>query len=342
MVNVPVPWYPNAPTFNIDGKELYVSGQDYFGEPTVIPVDLKSNQPSSAIEICPTQYNGFCDSTDAAVASRDPSSGKPVVDVIWTDVLNYYLHVSVIDSNPDSSTFNTVVRIFDVTNNYSFIDAAAVSANGKYYYLWDDSGALDIIDLTNGQFTSISAEVLGVNFNQSQIGLSPDGRFMLLAGYQGTQPAIKVFSLSSAIQPKLVYTIVPNPVQDEGGAYIPYLTNYQVAGDRLYATNSLSYKQPFVVFNFKGDSRDLGGFRELGYYVNPASKSLGGFIVSPDGAYMYLTDYLNDQVLVWDTSKLPLGKDPLLTAIRAPYYPYTIDVSPVAPPMRGSEAVHVP
>jgi len=43
---------------------------------------------------------------------------------------------------------------------------------------------------------------------------------------------------------------------------------------------------------------------------------------------------LNDRVLVWDTSKLPLGKDPMITAIRAPYYPYAIDVSPVGPPKR--------
>ena len=327
MIRVPQPWDSFATTFNIDGKELYVSGEDYYGEPTVVPVDLKSNQASSPIEICPPQYNGFCDSADAAVASRDPSSGAPVVDVIWTDVLNYYLHVSVIDSNPDSPTFNTVIKIFNVTNDYSYIETEAVSPSGKYYYLWDD-GALDIIDLTNGQFTTVSSDVLGVNFYQYQIGLSPDGRFMLLAGSQGTQPAIQVLSLSNPTQPKPLYAIVANPIPGYG---VPYLTNYQVAGDRLYATSSFYLSPPVVEFNFKGDSRDLGGFRELGYYLNPTNQFLAGFVVSPDGAYLYLTDFVNDQVLVWDTSKLTLGKDPLLTAIRAPYYPYTIDVSPVAP-----------
>jgi DNA-binding beta-propeller fold protein YncE len=72
--------------------------------------------------------------------------------------------------------------------------------------------------------------------------------------------------------------------------------------------------------------------------VNPGTNVWGGFRVSPDGAYFYATDYRNDQVLVFDGAKLAFGRDALLTAIGAPYYPYTIDVGAAAPPRRPATA----
>ena len=324
MANVPIQAYSLAPAFNIDGKELYINSEAPFDSPVsaVIPVDLKTNQASSPIQLCLNYFT--CGVSNLAVASRDPSTGNPVVDVIWIDNEFSNLYLSIIDSNSASPTFNTIIKTYDLHDTTSDVSAMAASPDGKFCYVWNvDESALDVIDILNGQLTSISSNVLGVFFYQSQIGISPDGKFLLLAASRGPQSTIRVFSLTNPTQPRRVYEIVPIPIPKRG---FPYLLNYQVVGNRLYATDLAG---TVVVFNFKDD------FRELGYYVSQSNDFWGGFTISPDGAYFYATDPINDQVLVFDASRLPYGKDALLTAIRAPYYPYTMDVSPVAPPQKA-------
>lgn len=146
---------------------------------------------------------------------------------------------------------------------------------------------------------------------------------MALAAYRAPRYTIKVFDLSNPIQPKRFAELVPLPIPNHG---LLYVVGYQIAAEKLYVTD---LGGTVVVFNF---NRQKGDFREIGYYVHPSSDFWGGFRLSPDGAYFYATDYINDQVLVFDAAKLSYGRDALLTAIRAPYYPYAIDVSPGAPP----------
>ena len=88
------------------------------------------------------------------------------------------------------------------------------------------------------------------------------------------------------------------------------------------------------MFNF---DRQKGDFRQRGYSVFQKPGSLyGGFALSADCAYLYVTDLLNNQVSVLETSKLSIGKNILLTNIRAPYYPYGVSVSPVPSPSKAT------
>ena len=86
------------------------------------------------------------------------------------------------------------------------------------------------------------------------------------------------------------------------GRGFPYVANYQVVGDKLYAVDTSGI---IIVFNF---NRSVGDFRERGSYVLDRASLIWGFTFSADGAYLYLADGASDEISVLDTSKLILGK----------------------------------
>jgi len=323
MANIAMPGGSVAPAFNIDGKELYVSGGVGFYV-DIFPVNVVTNQLSPAIQICSTND---CMPLGLVAGSRDPATGSPVIDFVWLDY-GYQMHVSVVDSNPGSPSFHTVIRIFAFAGNVADVSAMAVSPDGKYAYVWDSAaGALNIINLSNGQLTTVSSNALVVNYYQYQIGLSPDGKLMVLAASRRPGTTIKVFDLSNPIQPKRLAELKPVPIPGHG---FPYVVHYQIVGEKLYATDLAG---TVVVFNF---NRQKSDFRQAGYFVSQSKDVWGAFALSPDGSYFYATDTINDQVLVFDASRLSYGRDALVTAVRAPYYPYAIDVSSTAPPQRAT------
>ena len=338
MVNIQT-WeggsYAYWPAFNVDGKYLYGTAGIYLGNYAVLPIDLSTNTPGNAIPIMGYNSTNYGQSLAGGL---DPQTGTPVMNVPWTDGLD--LHLSVIDTFSGSKTFNTILRTFDAginDQNYNlFVDLMTASPDGKFAYVWYDdydynnTGRdvyfLGIFNLTTGAFTSISADSLGVFSYQYQVYVTPDSKSLLLATYSGYRAGIRVFNLSNPTHPKRVTDLTPIPVPGRG---FPYVFNYQVVEGQLYAIDSSGIA---VVFNF--DSQK-GDFRERGYSIFQGSNAYyGGLAFSPDGLYMYGTDYLHDQVSVFDTSKLAVGKSSLITNIRAPYYPYGITVSPAAPPSR--------
>ena len=107
-----------------------------------------------------------------------------------------------------------------------------------------------------------------------------------------------------------------------------------MVGDKLYTMDSSGV---IVVFNF---NTSTGDYRERGYCVLDSLSVIWGFTFSVDGAYLYLADGVNDQLLVMDTSKLVAGKGALITTLRSPYAPEAMNVSPVPLPSRLATAVH--
>jgi len=209
------------------------------------------------------------------------------------------------------------------------------SPDGHYAYLWydevvfpHDTYYLGIFNLATGGFTKIASDFLQVSRDQLQVSVTPDGKSLLLAVSIGAQTRIRVFDISNPIQPKRVADVAPVPVPGHG---LPRIFNYQVVGNTLYGIDGNGI---VVVFNF---DRHNGDFRQRGYSVFQTPGSFyGAFAFSADGAYMYVTDLVNNQVSVFDTSKLSYGKDILLTNISDPYYPYGISVSPVPPPINAA------
>ncbi len=321
--------YSYGLTFNIDGKELYSLAAIYnSGSYGVLPIDLSDNMPGTIISL---NSNAVIPNQQNIAASPDPVTGKPVVNVPWTD--RQHLYVSVIDGDSGSPTFNTIIRTFDTgiydPNSGLSLDLMTVGPDGKFAYLWyDDYVSRDIyyggiLDLTTGKFRYATADELGVYPYQAQASISPDGKSLLLATYRGSKTRIKVFDLSDPTNPKPMNEITPAPISGHG---IPQVFYYQVVGNQLYAFDGGGL---VVVFNF---NRGTGDFRERGWYYDPA---IGGYpAFSADGAYLYATDFFNDQVSVFDTSKLFTGKGALLTNLRVPWAPNVVAVSPVAPPQK--------
>ena len=322
------------PTFNVDGKELYLLAGQEFGNSLygAIPVRLSDNAPGNAISL---DQNAFEAPYQQGMASSyDPNTGKPVVYIPWADDAD--LHLSKIDSDPNSPSFNTIIQTFNAgfqnQYQYPYPSCMTVTPDGKFSYVWyeTDSSYLGIFDLSTGAFHYLSAADFGVPsyWSEWQISITPDGKSLLLMTYKGNRPRVGLFDISQPTQPKRVWEFTPVPVPGRG---FPYVENYQVVGGKLYAIDPSGI---VVVFNF---DRQKGDFRELGYYVNPDTNSYWyGFAFSTDGAYMYVSDELNDQISILDTSKLPFGKDVLLTNLRAPYAPEAMDISPVAPPTKST------
>ena len=319
------------PAFNVDGKELYLAGENYFpGDQVVVPVDLTNNTPGTDITL-PGQYVA---SWQSLAASRDPGTGKPVINIVWTDYNYSDLYVSVIDTDSGSPNFNTIIRTFHAgLNTEPYPDAMTVSPDGKFAYIWyvDNNSSLGIMNLANGTFTHVTLSSLGVSDFPRLLSLSPDGKWLLLPGYSGRYGFLRVFDLADPIHPKAVGDIPAFRIP--GGGYAYFDANYQVVGDKLYliSVNGLAEGGAIVVvFNFRPNE---GNFRARGYSSFPTLNFSYGYAFSADGNYFYVADYLYDRVAVLDTSTLNSGRHVPLTYVRAPYFPFAMDVSPVPPPM---------
>jgi hypothetical protein len=320
------------PAFNIDGKQLYFAGGQVSSDSNVVmPVNLANNVPGADIAV-PGTYVSF---PQTLAATRDPQSGKPVVVIAWadTDPQHYDLHVGVIDSDAASPTFNTFVKTFDAglnTNTSPMVMTA--SPDGKFAYVWyydQTGGQLGIVNLMTGQFTVVSPSSLGVLEFQQYISVTPDSKYLLLQNYWNSRGRIKVFDVSTPTKPKRLIEITPIPISGRG---FPYITAYRVAGEQLYAFDPTGL---VMVYNFRPSA---GDFRERGYAIVPNLTFQSNFGFSVDGAYLYVADAENEQVVVLDTAKLKTGKDVLLTNLRAPYYPFAVDVSRAAPSVVNGKA----
>ena len=288
----------------------------------ILPVKSSENSIETSIPLPPSSQSiPYVESLDARL---NPATGKPVLDMMWAgdDV-----YVGMIDTDPGSPTFHMLIKNFNAgLSGFFFADAMTVSPDGNFAYLWYDDGltwSLGIMNLTTGAFTSYSSDSLAVYWLQGQLSVAPDGKSLLLMSYKGNRARIKVFDISNPMHPKPWAELTPVPVAGRG---FPYVANYQVIGDRLYAIDTSGI---IVVFNF---NRAAGDFRERGYYV--LDRPVTTFAFSADGSNLYLADRVNDQILVYATDKLVTGKDAEVTSLRSPYGPTALGVSPVPPPTR--------
>jgi hypothetical protein len=326
------------PVFNTDGKLSYLAGiSPIFNnvERIAFPVALGTNTLGSAIVL----QGSHQFSSNNLSPSIDPTTGKPVVNTVT--LVDSSLQISVIDTDSNSPTFNTVIRFFGYggLGNGLFPFGITSTPDGKYAYVWYQlsnpfSYYLGIVDLKTGILTRVSASSLRVSqanpLNGVNPVITPDGKSLLLSSFYGNRYRIEVIDISTPTAPKHLAELVPVPVPGHGS---PVVTNYQVVGTTLYAFDPTGV---IVVFNFR---RDTGDFRQRGWSVYPINSSINSetkfaanFGVSADGAFLYVADPNNDMIAVLDASKVSVSANSVVTAIRAPYYPYRLAVSPVPPP----------
>ena len=117
------------PVFNVDGSGLYISQQHSSWTDTcceMLPVSLSNNNVETSIPIPSSQSISYL---EGLAARRNPSTGKPVIDLMWTD--NNDLHVSLIDSDSGSPTYHTIIKTFNAgLAGPVWADAMTVSPDG--------------------------------------------------------------------------------------------------------------------------------------------------------------------------------------------------------------------
>ena len=291
--------------------------------------NLTQEQPSLAL-LGPYGTNGgsIFGQNDAIVATV--SHGSPVMAVLSTLVSAAGTddQVSIIDANPPSPTFKTVINSFTAgITNGGATGGIGSTPDGNYLYANDSVGDLIVFNLSTSPVgkTILSTATLGVNAFQSKVYVTPDGNSLLL---ESTNGGIGVFDISGAnrTNPQPVTTITGT----QSGFTSLFLNSYQVVGTTLFAYDS--FDGVVLVFNF---NRAGNNFSQVASFAVPGETGRldADLAVTPDGSLIYVVLEGQDQVLVLSTSAMPTAanpsSNPIVTRLAAGVNPISVAVSSV-------------
>jgi hypothetical protein len=265
----------------------------------------------------------------ALAPSIDPSSGDPVVFVPVSTYSGSFIDIGV--QMVDTRT-NTVTKTLAAGLNADLAYATGLVAtpDGKYVYVngYYQSGQNDgyliiVFDVVHGTATSLNTQTLGVNGDQIEMTVSPDGQSLLLNASSANGSPIAVFDIGANPEnPMLVTTITGTP---PAGSPPFVFYSWKVAAGQLFALDFT--RNTLVAFNF---DRAHDNFQQLNYYLVPLQYATLFMAVSPDGKLIYIPISNYDFISVLDANALVNGQDPLITNIGAFVNPYQVIVSPAA------------
>ncbi len=274
--------------------------------------------------------------------STDPLTGKPVVYTATRDTVgqDHDLLLDVIDADPQSPTFNTILRQIPAGSGYysPSIWAVVSKPDGKYVYVWFtyySSGSethLAIYDTVHSTATVVSTDRFNLQTGQYQPTISPDGKWLVLMGFasRGNQPyQLKVLDIGTdPNNPRLVGLITPPRMR--GDTYFD-IRSYVIAGNHLFALGPID--PTIVAFNFNPANND---YRPDVIYHLPGE---GDYVysplaASPDGKYIYAAIEDDSLIAILDADKLAHNQDPLVTTIADSDSAHYLAVSPVPPPAK--------
>ena len=314
-------------TYNAAGTDLYAPSNGYRNSvrtPELLSLKLTTNLLTTipVVDQQGTRYRGFT----AVVSSRNPFTGGPVVYTWIPDPGNYDMQVEMVDADPSSPTFNTVLATFPAqqSNVFSLAFSGTATPDGKYVYVnfadvYSSNYYIAIFDIVHGgPATIIDPASIGALANQFDMVVSPDGSSLLLNAT--TNGGIIVEDISQN-------PLNPTPVATIAGSFgNPFLYCYQVVGNHLFALDIEN--NVLLAYNF---DRQHSNFSRLGSYFFRGDFAGNPYIaVSPDGALIYLPASGDDMVSVFDANKLVSGQPPLLTNLASFRSPNVVAVSPAS------------
>jgi len=327
ITNIPTSPRPFGEAISVDGLRAYV-GSFRNGGSGVDVINLNSKTLETTIPLAADTLGiGQIDAIVTA-PNANPATGGPG-EFLLTGYNNATtnlqdLRVVIIDSDPTSSTFNTIVGSFPagLTTN-ALPGALGVPSNGGFAYANDgNTGNLIIFNIQTGAVTVVPVSALAnaVAF-QAHIEITPDNKSLILVSATGS---LLVFDIGAdPISPTLVTTITGTP---PAGLQPLFFGNYRVVGNRLYAYDGT--QGVVQAFNF---NRAASNFSPLGSFTIPgiASAFASGLAVTPDGASLYANLDQDDSVAVIDTTQL-LASSPtsLVTKFHVGLSPSAIIISP--------------
>jgi hypothetical protein len=308
-----------------DGKRAYV--ERAFAPATIDVFNFITNSFEASVPLNASPAGQPGQTRGIVIAPRF-STGKPaayVASSLRTAPGRFSLNLYVIDADPASPTFNTVVATLP-TGEPSAISTSggiAVTPDGRFAFVngfeANGTGDLVILDLTSGVSTVIPMGTLGVSAFQPALELSPDARFLVLVADDGSA---HVFDVSSPAAPVPFATIHGTPPAGFG----PLRLQPRIIGNTMYTFDFL--QNVVAIFNFNPAANN---FSQLATFVIPATPTNFAVVhdVTPDGKLMYIPLREQDSVAVVDTAKVLAG-DPsaLLTEIGAGISPHLAVVRP--------------
>jgi len=308
-----------------DGKRAYV--ERTFAPATVDVFNFITNsfEASVPLNASPAGQPG---QTRGIVIAHRFSTGKPaayVASSVRTGPGRFSLNLYVIDADPTSATFNTVVATLPTGEPQASPSSGgiAVTPDGHFAFVngfeLNGTGDLIILDLTSGVSTVIPMGTLGVSAFQPMLELSPDARFLVLVANDGSA---HVFDISNPPAPILFATIQSTPP----AGFRPLLLEPRIIGNTMYTFDI--FQNVVAIFNFNPGANN---FSQLATFAIPATPTNFAVVhdVTPDGKLMYVPLREQDSVAVVDTAKVLAG-DPsaLLTVIGAGISPHLAAVRP--------------
>ncbi len=332
MVNVslsPPAYTPASCAFNAGGTDFYTGSLGYRHERRPYLLDLNvANHAEATILTAGNRIYGY----QSMAASVNPATGNSVM-YEWTGYQD--IIVSMVDADPLSPTFNTVIKTLhgNLGTDVYIPFAGAATPDGKYVYLYvedeDPSGNIttyiDIFDVVHGgNPTVILVSSLGVADPQRDMVVSSDGKSLLFTFTDSNgNGGIKVFDIGvNPLNPTPVTTIVP-----DDDPYLSGLYSYTVIGNRLFAYDYVDgpVANPIWIYNF---DRQHNNFSLLGSaidnYYGAGNKVIA---VSPDGNLLFVP--IEDGISIFDVSHIVDGQAPLITNLAASNGPAVMAVSPV-------------
>ena len=338
--------------FNFDGAELYStsSGPLFYASPQVAQWRMSDTSLQATIPI--PQYIGFL----PTATSQNPFTGSGHVLYVSNSVQNWPIadvQINMIDVDPASPTFNTILRNIAAGLNaqyaFFFDNQIAATPDGKFVYVTYEGGGtgsgygLLFFDILNHTSTSIDLKTLGADTYQGPIQVTADGKWLLIdsvyAGYAGG--GIVVCDLSNPANPTLAATVNGSL---PGSTRPMYFWNFQAVGSLLFAADSFS--NAVLTFNFDPANRNLS---QLSTYFIPGERGAGGMAVTPDGALVYVAGFKDYTISVLDANALVLGQPARITKLATDGPVQQVAISPIAthgpvhglqrPPVRSYSAV---
>jgi hypothetical protein len=321
-------------TFNADGAELYgfSFGPPYWPEFSEL-IDWKLSDQSLQASV--TVANSVSTTNQGLTSSINPASGRPVIYSTTSTFTGQItdLQLVMVDTDPSSQTYNSVVQTFDAginAQNDSFsVFSFGATPDGKYVYVnYLDgnaaAGMLAIFDIANGgPATLMTMSSLRVDDYQYYLRVAPDGHTLLLSETyaNGSGEEIKVFDIATNPKaPVAIGTIAAN-IPNKSSAY---LGDVRIAGAFLFTIDTSTYS--VIAFNFDPVHSN---FSQLGIYTPPFGSYYPILAVSPDAALIYLPDSVNSSITVLDTSKLANSQPPLVTELATGTWPWLVAMSPL-------------
>ena len=288
--------YPGQVAVSPDGTRAYIGNMS--GVDTVTVIDTATNGVVGNVSTGGNFPEGIAvspDGTRVYVAGSLGSVGA----------------VTVIDAttNQVTATVNVPSYAFDV----------AVSPDGKYLYVansdLDQNNSVSVVD--TGTYEVTATIGLGSSVAVTNVVVSPDGTHVYATvsfpGADGSGDSVKVIDTTTNTVTTTIAHADPQCPFPVGLAVSP-------DGQRIYAVFSQS-----VLIDIQGENPVKGNVSVIDTATNKVINTIavnpGGVAVSPDGANLYVADFLTGSVSVIDTAanavtgSYRVGSDPIGVAV---------------------------